>query len=364
MADARRPDRPLRYGWTTGACATAATKAAFTALVTGRFPDPVRITLPRGETPAFALAKEAAGTERDGWAEAAIVKDAGDDPDVTHGALVSARVERGPSGSGVTFQAGAGVGTVTKPGLPLPPGEPAINPVPREMMRAAIAEVVAAHGGGGDVIVTIAVAGGEALARQTWNPRLGIVGGLSILGTTGIVVPYSCAAWIDSIHRGVDVARASGTRHIAAAVGATSEGLVQRLYDLPETSIIDMGDFAGGLLKYLRAHPVPKLTIAGGFAKMSKLAAGHMDLHSGRSQVDVAVLAALLEEAGAGVDLVARARKANTALEVLTLAEGFHLGDRIAEAARTSAVSALKGAEVEIEIVVSDREGRLVGRSG
>ena len=356
----RRPDRPLRYGWTTGACATAATKAALTALTTGCFPDPVTITLPRGETPAFALAREALG---EGWAEAGIVKDAGDDPDVTHGALVLARVEPGSAGSGVSFRAGAGVGTVTKPGLPLPPGEPAINPVPREMIRAAVAEVVAAHGGSGDVVVTLAIPGGEALALRTWNPRLGIVGGLSVLGTTGVVVPYSCAAWIDSIRRGVDVARATGTNHIAAAVGATSEGLVQRLYGLPETHIIDMGDFAGGLLKYLRTHPVPRLTIAGGFAKMSKLAQGHLDLHSGRSQVDTAVLAALLEEAGAGAALVAHARAANTALEVLRMAEGYALGDRIAEAARRAATEALRGAEVEIEVVVCDREGGLVGRS-
>ncbi|MEM7565771.1 MAG: cobalt-precorrin-5B (C(1))-methyltransferase, partial [Pseudomonadota bacterium] len=165
------------------------------------------------------------------------------------------------------------------------------------------------------------------------------------------------------IHRGVDVARATGTPHIAAAVGATSEGLVRRLYDLPDTALIDMGDFAGGLLKYLRRHPVPKLTIAGGFAKMSKLAQGHLDLHSGRSQVDTAVLAALLEEAGAEPGLVAKARGANTALDVLRMADGYRLGDRIAEAAKRSAVEALRGAEVEIEIVVSDREGRLVGRS-
>ena len=357
----RRPDRPLRTGWTTGACATAAAKAALTALRTGRFPDPVTITLPRGETPAFALAREALG---EGWAEAAVVKDAGDDPDVTHGALVHARVEPGPAGSGVSFRAGEGVGTVTKPGLPLPPGEPAINPVPREMMRGAVREVAADHGGSEDVVVTVSIPGGEALARQTWNPRLGIVGGLSVLGTTGVVVPYSCAAWIDSIHRGVDVARATGTRHIAAAVGATSEGLVQRLYGLPETAIIDMGDFAGGLLKYLRTHPVPRLTVAGGFAKMSKLAQGHMDLHSGRSQVDTAVLAALLEEAGADAKLVARAREANTALEVLRMAEGYRLGNRIAENARAAALQALRGAEVDVEIIVSDREGRLVGRAG
>ena len=200
-------DRPLRYGWTTGACATAAAKAAYQALLTGEFPDPVEVTLPRGQHPAFALATTSLG---DGAATAGVVKDAGDDPDVTHGALILATVRRAARGSGVSFRAGEGVGTVTRPGLPIPPGEPAINPVPRQMLREAIAEIAAAHGDAGDVEIEIAIPGGEALAAKTLNGRLGIVGGLSILGTTGIVVPYSCSAWIHSIHSGIDVARAAG----------------------------------------------------------------------------------------------------------------------------------------------------------
>src|SRR5690606_8687215 len=178
----RRPEGALRRGWTTGACATAATKAAYTALLTGRFPDPVTITLPKGEQPAFALAREALS---EAAASAAIVKDAGDDPDVTHLATVQATVLRAAPGSGVVFRAGPGVGTVTKPGLPLPVGEPAINPVPRRMMQEVVAAVAAAEGDAGDVEIEISVDNGEELARHTWNPRLGILGGLSILGTTG-----------------------------------------------------------------------------------------------------------------------------------------------------------------------------------
>src|SRR5579884_943168 len=140
------------------------------------------------------------------------------------------------------------------------------------------------------------------------NARLGIVGGLSILGTTGIVVPYSCASWIHAIHRGIDVARAAGLDHIAAATGPTSERAVQRLYRLPEHALIDMGDFVGGTLKYLRRHPVPRLTLAGGFGKMAKLAAGHLDLHSARSEVDIAALADLLDELGGTAEAVAAAR--------------------------------------------------------
>ena len=215
-ADFAPDDRPLRRGWTTGACATAATRAALGALLGRGFEDPVTITLPGGQTPSFALAHEAQG---DGWAEAGIIKDAGDDPDVTHGAMVIARVARGAPGGGVTFQAGRGVGMVTKPGLPIAPGEPAINPVPRRMMR----EVVETVAPGADVTITISIPNGATLAEKTWNPRLGIVGGLSILGTTGSVVPYSCAAWIASIQRGVDVARAVGLGHVVGSTGDTSE---------------------------------------------------------------------------------------------------------------------------------------------
>src|SRR5262249_54747611 len=151
---------------------------------------------------------------------------AGDDPDVTHGALILATVRPAAAGSGIVFRAGQGVGTVTRPGLPVPPGEPAINPVPRRMIRDAIAEVAAAAGGAGDVEVEIGVKDGERIAERTLNARLGIIGGLSILGTTGIVVPYSCAAWIHSIQRGVDVARAAGLAHIAGSTGSASEAAV------------------------------------------------------------------------------------------------------------------------------------------
>ena len=353
--------RPLRRGWTTGACATAAAKAAYRALLTGSFPDPVSLTLPKGQTPSFALALEELG---EGFARAGIVKDAGDDPDVTHGALVVSRVRRLAPGVGVAFRAGEGVGTVTLPGLPLPPGEPAINPKPREMMRAAIAEVAGEEGAPGDVEIEISIRGGAALALKTWNPRLGIVGGLSVLGTTGVVVPYSCSAWIHSIHRGVDVARAAGYAHVGAAVGATSEAALQRLYGLPETALIDMGDFAGGLLKYLRAHPVPRLTIAGGFAKISKLAAGRLDLHSGRSQVDAGFLAGLAAEAGADAALAARVAAAPTGLAALRLGRDIGLGDAVAAHARAVAIEALHGSETAIEVVAVDRDGAIVGRAG
>jgi len=357
-----KPDRPLRRGWTTGACATAAAKAAFAALLTGEFPDPVEVTLPRGERVAFALAL----SRRDaGSASAGVVKDAGDDPDVTHGALIVATVRAGAPGSGVTFRAGPGVGTVTRAGLAIPPGEPAINPVPRRMIRDAIADVAARANQAGDVEVEIAIPGGEELAAKTLNGRLGVVGGLSILGTTGIVVPYSCAAWIASIHRGIDVARAAGLTHIAGATGASSEAAVRKLYDLPETALIDMGDFVGGMLKYARTHPVPRITIAGGVAKMTKLAQGLLDLHSKRGEVDLAALAGLAQTAGASAALRDRIIAANTAAEAFGRAqvEGIGLGDAVAQAARAVAARVLEGSAIALDTVLFDRDGNLVGRA-
>ncbi len=352
-------ERNLRHGWTTGACATAAAAAAFEALLTGRFPDPVTIALPRGLSPAFALSRAEIAH---GVATAGVVKDAGDDPDITHGAEILAAVAWAAAGSGVGFRAGEGVGTVTLPGLPLPVGEPAINPAPRAMIADNLAAVAARHGRAADVTVTVSIPGGAALAARTMNPRLGIRGGLSVLGTTGVVIPYSCAAWVHSIHRGVDVARAAGLTHLAGATGKTSEAAVRRLHHLPETALIDMGDMAGALLKYMRSHPVPRLTIAGGFAKLTKLAAGALDLHSSRSSVDAGFLAGLLAELGAPADTVARAQDAGSAAQVLALAGELPLGDAVARRAREAARAVAAG-DVAIDVAVFDRSGRLIGHA-
>lgn len=353
---------PLRKGWTTGTCATAAAAAAWQALLTGAFPDPVTVALPRGGSVKLPLARAELGV---GEATAGIIKDAGDDPDVTHGALVTATVAAGPPGAGVVFRAGEGVGTVTLPGLPLPPGEPAINPGPRAMITRALTEVASAQRVAADVVVTIGVVGGRALAEKTLNGRLGIKGGLSILGTTGIVVPFSCAAWIHSIHRGIDVARAAGLAHLAAATGSTSEAAVRALYRLPDQALIDMGDFAGGTLKYLRNHPVPKLTLAGGFAKLAKLAQGHLFLHSSKSRVDVPRLAAALGAVGAPASAVEEAAAGASAAHVLAIAraQGLPLADRIAAEARSVALTTL-GGETAVEVIVFDRAGAMIGRAG
>jgi cobalt-precorrin-5B (C1)-methyltransferase len=350
-----RERRALRRGWTTGACAAAAARSAFAALQSGRFEDPASIRLPRGEAPSFPLALSELG---DRSARAGIVKDAGDDPDVTHGALVVAEVAWAEPGSGIRFAAGEGVGVVTRAGLSLAVGEPAINPAPRAMICRALFELAGERPP--DLLVTISIPGGECLALRTMNRRLGIEGGLSILGTTGVVIPYSCSSWIHSIHRGIDVARAAGEEHIAAATGATSERAVKRLYTLPEHALIEMGDFAGALIKYLRRHPVRRLTLAGGFAKLAKLAQGHLDLHSARSSLDLAALKGML--AAEGMAAVETDESAAAILERAAEKRGpFAL--KVAAQAREVALATLAG-ETEVEVAIVDRQGAFLARVG
>lgn len=351
---------PLRFGYTTGACATAASVAAAHCLLTGIALQQVEIVLPRGQRPRFSLAYcrlIATG------AEAATRKDAGDDPDITHGALICAQVAL-HTRSGVRFYAGSGVGTVTRPGLPIPPGEPAINPTPRRMITDQVMQQAADAGYGGGFEITIGVENGAQLALKTLNPRLGIQGGLSILGTTGIVRPFSCSAYIASIQQAVTVAHANGLTHIAACTGAASEQAIRHHYDLPELALIEMGDFVGAVLKQLRRTPIPRLSVIGGFGKISKLAAGHLDLHSRHSHIDLAVLAAEAAALGADAALQTAMRAANTSQQALALAHAGQvpLGERICLLAQDQARAILPPG-VAVEVWAIDRSGQPVGHA-
>ncbi|MNH06283.1 cobalt-precorrin-6A synthase [compost metagenome] len=297
-------------------------------------------------------------------AEAGTLKDAGDDPDVTHGALLYSQV-RLLAEPGIRFVAGTGVGTVTRPGLVLAVGEPAINPVPRRMISEHLQRLADECSYPGGFEVTVNVQGGEQLALKTMNPRLGILGGLSILGTSGIVRPFSCAAYIASIHQGIDVAHTNGYTHIAACTGNASEDTMRRVYGLPEIALIEMGDFVGAVLKHLRKVPVPRLTLCGGFGKISKLAAGHMDLHSRHSSIDLPQLAGWAADIGADETLQASIITANTSQQALALAHaaGIPLGDAVCGHALAFARSVVP-AQVQVEVFAIDRQGGIVGRAG
>lgn len=359
--ETREQPAPLRSGLTTGSCATATSLAAARLLLLGESSDAVSITLPKGKVVQMRL--EFCRLANQG-AEAGTLKDAGDDPDVTHGALLYSQV-RLLAEPGIRFVAGTGVGTVTRPGLVLAVGEPAINPVPRRMISEHLQRLADECSYPGGFEVTVNVQGGEQLALKTMNPRLGILGGLSILGTSGIVRPFSCAAYIASIHQGIDVAHTNGYTHVAACTGNASEDTMRRVYGLPEIALIEMGDFVGAVLKHLRKVPVPRLTLCGGFGKISKLAAGHMDLHSRHSSIDLPQLAGWAADIGADEALQASIIAANTSQQALALshAAGIQLGDAVCAHALAFARSVVP-AQVQVEVFAIDRQGGIVGRAG
>jgi len=316
-SDLREPDLPrtakartgpLRSGWTTGTCSAAAAKAAAVLLAGGQAPAEVEVALPAGQRVRFPVERAEAG---DGWAEAVVVKDAGDDPDVTHGAHLTVRLR--PSGEpGVTWRAGDGVGTVTKPGLGLEVGGPAINPVPRAQISRAVGEVLDLERVG--VVCEISVPGGERMARKTTNGRLGIVGGISILGTTGVVRPFSTASWQASVVQAVDVIAAQGLDVVVLSTGGRTERAAMRLLpDLPEGCFVEVGDFTGAALRQAVADGLRRCVFVGMAGKLAKLAAGVMMTHWTRSKVDLDALAEVTAEAGAPGEVVEAVRQANTA---------------------------------------------------
>ncbi len=355
-------NKALRSGFTTGACATAAAKSALYALIRGEFLNPVTITLPKGQKPSFSLEYKKLNKNS---AKAGIIKDAGDDPDVTHGALIIAKISHNKEGAGISFEAGEGVGIISKKGLPLKIGEPAINPAPRQMIKNEIDRLCKKFNIAPDFNVKISVPNGKKLAKYTWNERLGIVGGISILGTSGIVIPYSCSAWISTIHLGIDVAIANNITHIIGSTGDLSEKAAKNELKLSEQAYIDMGDFVGGLLKYARKKPLEKITICGGFGKISKLANGAKDLHSKRSHIDFDFLAKMLADLGANKDLIKKTKMANSANYVLELAlkNNLPLGKKIAQIAQKKAQKILKNENIKIDIIIINRLGVIVGKS-
>jgi cobalt-precorrin-5B (C1)-methyltransferase len=308
-----RPDA-LRTGWTTGACSAAAAKAAVTALVSGEVQVRVEIGLPAGHRVTFAVGRceierGGAGAPPTG-AEAVVVKDAGDDPDVTDGAHLTATATW-RSEPGLELDGGAGVGTVTKPGLGLPVGGPAINRTPRRMIAEAVGEAVDLTAAG--VRIVISVPGGEVMARKTTNARLGIVGGISILGTTGIVRPFSTASWRASVVQAVHVMAAQGERTVVLCTGGRTERAAMALLpELPEVCFVEVGDFTGAAISAAAENGLSDVVFVGMAGKLAKLAAGILMTHYTRSKVDLSLLATVTEEAGGTPALVAEVAAANT----------------------------------------------------
>ena len=342
----------LRTGWTTGTCASAAAKAAAAWLVSGAPPETVDVGLPSGDRVSFPVVDVDPGHPY----RCAVVKDAGDDPDVTHGAHLTAEVAWAEEGALATeLRRGPGVGVITLPGLGLPVGAPAINPVPARMIRQAVAEVTDRP-----LVVTISTPGGEEMAAKTSNARLGIVGGISILGTTGIVRPFSTAAWRASVVQQVDVAAAQGQRHIVLSTGGRTDAAAQRLLPhLPPVCFVEVGDFTGVALRRAAAAGVGRVTFVGMAGKVTKLAAGVLMTHYRRSKVDQALLAEVAVGSGAPPAVVTAATATATARHFAEACVAAGFLDPLAEVSRRAAAAcrAHVNGTVAVDVVLVDFEG-------
>lgn len=366
----KRRGKKLREGFTTGSAAAASAKAAVLFLAGRRGMTQVEIPLPVGGRlliPVETLAEAPGGAAR-----ATVIKDGGDDPDVTHGARIGATVHLDPGGAphAISIQGGEGVGRVTRPGLPVPVGEWAINPAPREQIRDAVLEGLTEGGLQGAVGVTIHVDRGEEIARKTLNPRLGILGGISILGTRGTVKPFSHESYRHTITLSMDVAKAAGLNTVALSTGGKSEGYLRALRpDLPEAGFVQAGDFFSFSLKNAAKRNFGQILYAAFFGKMVKMAQGCGQTHAARSTIDFALLASWCDSFGTKPGTLRGIRKANTAREAL----GFILDqERRAEVLQDITERALlsgrrfAGAKPELSFHLFDFEGTLLSmaRSG
>jgi cobalt-precorrin-5B (C1)-methyltransferase len=360
----RGKKRGLRTGYTTGACATAATRAALLTLLIGQATTSVTITLPIGETVTFAVHR--CEQCADGSVTASVIKDAGDDPDVTHGAEVCSTVSWCKT-VGIRLDGGVGVGRVTKPGLGLEVGSAAINPVPRAMIEQVVQQLLAEHGVSRGVQVIISIPDGLERSYKTLNARLGIVGGLSILGTTGIVRPYSTAAYKASISKAIDVAIACGSQqHIVLTTGSRSEKFARRFIVVADEAYVQMGEFTGYALRDCAAKGVHEITLVGMVGKLSKIGDGRMQTHVAGAEVDLNGLAQVARSCGAPEEVVEQVRQANTArhFQELMMAHGLqHVFDVICERARHASLTYIQQ-RARVNVLMCDFDGSMLGYAG
>ena len=341
----------LRTGWTTGTCASAAAKAAAIGLCTGVRPETVEVGLPGGQRVTFPVEAGSSGEPF----EAVVVKDAGDDPDCTDGAHMTATVafaaEPARRIGGHELLAGDGIGTITLPGLGLEVGTPAINPVPRQMILAALAEVTDRP-----LVVTFSVPGGQAMATKTTNERLGIIGGISILGTTGIVKPFSTASYRASVVQQVDVAAAQGHDLVVLATGSRSEAFVFTAWpDVPAVCVVEVGDFTGIALRRAAGAGMRRAIFVGMVGKIAKLADGVMMTHFHRSEVNTDLLAVVARATGATPRIISAATETATARHFFEVCVAEGVLEPLRELCRRAAVNCrahVDGAlDVEVHLV-------------
>ena len=318
--------KKLRCGYTTGTCAAAAAKAAAVMLLTGEAPKQASVVTPGGLSLSLEIVGALAGPQ---GMSCAVVKDAGDDPDVTHGLRICALVGR--AAAGVRIDGGAGVGRVTRPGLACKPGEAAINPVPRAMIARALNEAAAEHGYTGGFDVVISAPGGEEVAKKTFNPRLGITGGISILGTSGIVEPMSEQAIVDTIRLEIDAKIAAGAKTLLVCPGNYGRDFALAQFGIDLGQGVKCSNFIGETLDYAVFKGVSRILLIGHAGKLVKLAAGVMNTHSRVADCRGEIVAAHAALAGASGDQVRRLLEASTTDAMDALLRGFGIRDAVWE---------------------------------
>lgn len=359
---AKKDPKEMRHGYTTGACATAVTKAALIALITHEEQETSTIHLPIGRDATFTIEK---CTFNDNSVSCETIKDAGDDPDATHKALIIGTVSWAEK-SGIHLDGGIGVGRLTKPGLPVPVGEAAINPVPRKMILGAVQEVLDAFQIDRGVKVVISVPQGEEIAKKTLNGRLGIIGGISILGTRGTVVPFSSSAYMASIVQAISVAKAAGCEHLVVTTGGRSEKYAMVQYpELQEEAFIEMGDFVGFTLKHCKRQGIKQVSLVGMMGKFSKVAQGVMMVHSKSAGIDFDFLAQIARDVGADDETQEEIRHANTASQVgeIMAEKGFDaFFHHLCEACCYSSLHHIKGG-MTLATSIYSMQGQLLGRA-
>lgn len=353
----------LRTGYTTGTTATAATKGALYALINGKPMQQVAVSLPKGRSVTLKIAWTK--NENNEKITCAAIKDGGDDPDATHGAEICSTVSFSKNASNIHIDGGKGVGRVTKPGLGLEIGKAAINPTPLKMLEQAVREVAGHQLEKQGVDVVISVPNGDEIAKKTDNPRLGILGGISILGTTGLVLPYSTASFAASIRQGLDVATAMGADTVLLTTGGRSEDFAKELFKLPDHCFIQMGDFAGFSIKQCaNKMTIRQVIIAGFIGKLTKMAMGIKQTHVAGSHIDMEFMARLAAECEAPPNVVEEIGSANTARHVSEIIKKNniisyydHVCKRVSEQMHEHA----KG-KLQIEVVLFEFDGTVIGR--
>lgn len=356
--------RSLRTGYTTGTCAAAATKAALSTLVNGEKLARVNVSLPKDKNIIIDIAW--IKYENENSVTAAVIKDAGDDPDVTNGAEICVTVSFLATVNKIIIDGGIGVGRVTKPGLGLEIGKAAINPTPLKMIKQAIDEIIGQQNNRYGLSVTISVPKGEEISKRTDNPRLGIIGGISILGTTGIVIPYSTASFAASIRQSIDVSKAMGSDSVILTTGGRSEDFARGIFgnSIADHAYIQIGDFIGFSIKQCAIKKIKKAYVIGFIGKLTKMAMGIKQTHVKGSHVDMNFLADLAGRCGASNEHIKKIKLANTARHVGELVDQFGINifyDVLCEEVYKH-LSKYSPSELQIKIILLDFNGKIIGK--